>query len=140
MSIVEAQTPLPTPPTGMDTTITVHPFNPENGFYEPTAKTPPLNANIAITNAAQNLIVGIVAATPVWIYHMVFANNTAGVITYTLTEPGGNTYIVVVPANTTVVILSTLDAPLFRSTAAGNLTVVGDAVLSGNITIAYVVK
>ena len=124
----------------MDSTIAVHDYNPENGFYEPHAKTPPLNANIAITNAAQNLIVGILAATPVWIYHMVFANNTAAVRTITLTEPGGNTYIMVIPANTTTVILSTLDAPLFRSTAAGNLTVVGDAALSGNITIAYVVK
>ena len=124
----------------MDLVTAEHKFNPENGFYEPSAKTPPLNAGIAVTNAAQNLIVGILVATPVWIYHMVFANNTAAVRTYTLTEPGANTYIMVVPANTTVVIVSTPDAPLFKSTAAGNLTVVGDAALSGNITIAYIVK
>ena len=140
MSIVEAQTPLPAPPTGMDETIAVHSFNPENGFYEPAAKTPPLNANIAITNIAQNLIVGIVAATPVWIYHMVFANTTAAARTITLTEPGGNTYIMVIPANNTVVVVSTPDAPLFMSRTAGNLTVIGDAALSGNITIAYIVK
>ena len=140
MSVVEAQTPLPAPPTGMDSTIAVHSFNPENGFYEPLYRTPPLNANIAVTNAAQNLVAGILAATPIWIYHMVFANNTAAVRIITLTEPGGNTYIMVVPANTPVVVVSTPDAPLFMSTALGNLTVVGDAALSGNITITYIVK
>ena len=140
MSIVEAQTPLPAPPTGMDLVTAEHKFNPHTGFYEPSLKTVPLNAGIAVTNAAQNLIVGLALANPAWIYHMVFANNTAGVITYTLTEPGGNTYIVVVPANNTVVVVGTVEAPLFRSTAAGNLTVVGSAAASGFITVAYVVK
>ena len=140
MSIVEAQTPLPAPPTGIDGVVARHNYNPENGYYEPSLRNPPLNAGIAVTNAAQNLIAGLLAATPAWIYHMVFANNTAAVRTYTLTEPGGNTYIVVVPANTSVIVTSTPDAPLFKSTAAGNLTVVGDAALSGNITVAYVIK
>ena len=103
-------------------------------------KNAPLNAGIAVTLVAANLIIGIVAATPVWIYHMVIANTTAAARTFTLTEPGGNTYIVEVPANNTVVINSTPDAPLFVSRTAGNLTVVGDATPSGNVTIAYIVK
>jgi len=140
MSVVEAQIPLPTPPTGHDLTYAEHTYNPENGYYEPIMKAAPLNANIAVTNVAQNLIVGLLAATPAWIYHILFANNTAAVRTYTLTEPGGNTYIMVVPANISVPLISTPDAPLFKSTAAGNLTIVGDAALSGNITVAYIIK
>jgi len=124
----------------MDMTYAEHDFNPESGTYEPLLLNRPVNRNIAITNAAQNLIAGIVATNPVWIYHMVFANTTAAVRTITLTEPGGRTYIVVVPANNSIIIVSTPDAPLFRSTAAGNLTVVGDAVVSGNITVTYAVK
>ena len=140
MSVVESQVPLPAPPTGMDGVVARHNYNPENGFYEPSLRNPPQNAGIAVTNVAANLVAGILAATPIWIYHMVFANTTAAAVTMTLTEPGANTYIVEVPANDTRIVTSNPDAPLFRSTAAGNLTVVGSAAPSGNVTIAYVVK
>lgn len=140
MSIVEAQTPLPVPPTGHDLTIVEHTYNPHSGFNEPLVKNAPLNANIAVNAVAQVLIAGLVAANPAWIYHIVIANTTGAVRLYTLAEPGGNTYIVNVAANTTLVILSTPAAPLFRSTAAGNITIQGDAAPSGNITIAYVTK
>lgn len=140
MSVVEAQTPLPAGLTGHDLTIAEARFNPHNGFYEPPLNNPPLNANIAVTAAAQNLIAGLVAANPVWIYHMVFANNTAGVITYTLTEPGGGLYVVTVPANNTIVVVGTVEAPLFRSTAVGAIQITGSAAASGFITVAYIVK
>lgn len=140
MSIIEAQVPLPAPPTGMDRVYARHKYNPENGFYEPSLRNPPQNAGLPVTNVAQNLGPVLALLNPMWIYHMVFANNTAAVRTYTLTEPGANTYVVVVPTNNSVVLISTPDAPLFKSTAGGNLTVVGDAALSGNVTIAYVIK
>ena len=140
MSVVEAQTPLPAPPTGHDLTLAEHFFNPENGYYEPISKTPPLNANIAVTNAAQNLIVGILAGTSAYIYHIMFTNTTGAAIVYTLTEPSGHTYIVTVPANTSIPVTSLPTAPLLKSVGAGNLTVVGSAAISGSITIAYIVK
>lgn len=140
MSVIETQTPLPTPPTGVHIITSEHVFNPHSGHYEPRVKNVPMTAGLAVTNAAQPLILGLVVANPAWIYHMVFSNNTAGIITYTLTEPGGMTYIVTVPANNSIVIVGTPDAPLFRSTGAGNLIVVGSALASGNITIAYVIK
>jgi len=140
MSVVEAQTPLPTPPTGADGTYARHDFNPENGFNEPLSKTPPQNAGIAVTNAAQNLVAGIIAGTSVWVYHIMFTNTTGAAIIYTLTEPGGNTYIVTVAANTSLPVTSLPNAPLFKTVGAGNLTVVGSAAISGQVTIAYITK
>jgi len=59
--------------------------------------------------------------------------------TVTLAEPGGNTYIVEIPANLTVVLISTPDAPLFVSRTAGNITLLGD-VGTTQVTATYVVK
>ena len=141
MSVTEAQTPLPTPPKGMDLTIAHHWFNPENKHYEPKILAHPLNANIAVPAIAGNLIAGITAANPVWLYLLIYANTGAGIETVTITEPGGNTLIAHVPGNTTLVIQSaTPDQPLLRSTAAGNMTVVGTIGAVTQLTCAYFVK
>lgn len=141
MSVTEAQTPLPTPPKGTHIIIGHHWFNPENKHYEPKVLSHPLNANIAVPAVAGNLIAGITAANPVWLYLLIYANTGAGVETVTITEPGGNTLIVQVPGNTTLVLQSNdPDQPLMRSTAAGNMTVVGTIGAVTQLTCAYYVK
>lgn len=140
MSVVEAQIPLPAPPTGMDLVNAEHGYNPHSGFYEPPLKNVPLTASLAVTAAVQNLVVGVTVANPIWVYSIVYANNTAAGRFINITEPGGQFIIVAAPANTTVALISTPDAPLFRNTAAGNITVQGDAPLSGAVTITYTTK
>ena len=67
--------------------------------------------------------------------------NTGGAVeTITLAEPGGNTYIVEVPANQTITLISTPDAPLFVSRTAGNILLAGDIGAVTQVTAAYVVK
>jgi len=125
----------------MDGVYAEHRYNPVNGFYEPISRTPPLNANLVTPLVAGNLIVGIVAANPVWIYMVTLANTGGAVETVTLTEPGGNTYILQIPGNTTLVVQSpTPDQPLLMSTAAGNLTLVGTVGAATFCTVAYYVK
>lgn len=141
MSVTESQAPLPTPPKGMDITIAHHWFNPENKHYEPKVLAHPLNANLVVPAVAGNLIAGITAANPVWLYLIILANTGALIETVTLTEPGGNTLILHVPGNTTLVVQSANpDQPLFRSTAAGNMTIVGTIGAVTYCTVAYFVK
>lgn len=141
MAIAESQVTLPPPPTGVTGTVdALHVYNPESGHYEPIFRGPPLNANLLAPVAPAVAIIAVVANAPVWIYHMVFANTGGAVVTVTLAEPGGNTYIVQVPANDTLVIQgNALSDPLFMSTAAGNITVVGTAA-TVQVTLSYVVK
>lgn len=138
MSVQEAQVPLPAPPTGVSLVIAEHEYNPENGHYEPPIRGLPLNVNLLAPLAAAAFL-AVVAGAPVWFYHFVFANTGAAVETVTLTEPGGNTYIVEVPANQTVNMISTPSAPLFVSRTAGNITLLGD-VGTTQVTATYVVK
>ena len=139
MSIQEAQVPLPAPPTGVALIIAEHEYNPENGHYEPSIRGVPLNVN-AVAPAVAGAFLAVVANAPVLFYHFVFANPIAAVETITLTEPGGNTYIVEVPANNTVTLVSTPDAPLFVSRVAGNFTILGSSGAGTQVTAAYVVK
>jgi hypothetical protein len=117
--INEQQTPLPVPPTGIDTTITDHHFNPESGHYEPLLKNLPLNANLLAPALAANFI--------------------AALSVVTLAEPGGNTLIVTVPANETVILRSTPDAPIFVSRTVGNITLVA-TVATVQVTATYTNK
>lgn len=139
MSVTEVQTGLPTPPTGIAIVTTEHEYNPHKGFYEPSLKNIPVSASVVATAVGANLIAGLLATGPVWIYAMVFANGGAAVTTCTLTEPGGRTYVVRIPANDSIVIVSNPYAPLFISTAAGNLTAT-DALATTTVTVTYVVK
>ena len=123
MAIVEAQVPVPVPPTGVDEHSTLMEFNPETGHFEPPLKNGVLNANLLAPVLAANFIAVTATARP-WIYHLVFAN-TGALTTVTLAEPGGNTLIVVVPANDTIVMASTPTAPIFVSRTVGNITLLG---------------
>ena len=138
MSVTEVQTPLPVPPTGHDDTITIHPFNPESGHYEPSLKNVPLNVN-ALAGLVAAAFLAVTAAARPWFYYFVFANTGAAVGTVTLTEPGGNTLIVEIPANLTVTLPSNPDAPIFVSRTAGNITIVSD-VATVQVTATYVMK
>lgn len=136
----ESQVTLPDPPTGAAIVEAQHEYNPETGHYEPIFRNLPLNANLLAPLVAAAIIPGVTAAAPVWIYAMVFANTGGAVETCTLAEPGGNTYIVEIPANQTVTITGNArDAPLFVSRAAGNITLLGDAGTT-QVTLSYVVK
>ena len=139
MSIQEAQVPLPAPPTGVAIVTAQHEYNPENGHYEPSIRGLPLNVNAVAPLAAAAFLV-VVANAPVWFYHFVFANTGGAAETITLTEAGGNTYIVEVPANNTVQMISTPDAPLFVSRTAGNITIAGSVGAVTQVTATYVVK
>ena len=139
MAINEAQGPLPTPPTGVDETQAVHPFNPERGHYEPELKNLPLNANLLAPIAAAAFIAVTAAARP-WIYYLVFANTGGAVATVTLAEPGGNTLIVEVPANQTVTLASNPNAPIFVSRTVGNITLVADVADVVQVTATYTNK
>lgn len=139
MAVNETQVPLPAPPTGAAIVFTEHVYNPENGHYEPSIRGVPLNVN-AVAPAAAGAFLVVVANAPVWFYHFVFANPIAAVETITLTEQGGNTYIVEVPANQTITIVSTPDAPLFMSRTAGAITILGSTGAGTQVTAAYVVK
>lgn len=139
MAVVEAQVPLPAPPTGIAIVFARHEYNPENGHYEPAIRGLPLNVN-AVAPLAPGAFLAVVANAPVWFYAFVFANTGGAVETITLTEPGGNTYIVEVPANQTVTITSTPSAPLFVSRTAGNITIGGSVGALTQVTATYVVK
>ena len=139
MAVVETQVPLPAPPTGVALVIAEHEYNPENGHYEPPIRGLPLNVNLAAPAVAAAFL-AVVANAPVWFYHFVFANPIAAVETITLVEPGGNTYIVEVPANQTITIVSTPSAPLFVSRTAGNITLLGSTGAGTQVTATYVVK
>jgi len=139
MSVQETQVPLPAPPTGVALVIAEHEYNPENGHYEPSIRGLPLNVN-AVAPAVAGAFLAVAANAPVWFYHFVFANTLGAVETITLTEPGGNTYIVTVPANTTVTLVSNPDAPLFMSRTVGNITILGTVGAGTQVTAAYVVK
>ena len=136
--INEQQTPLPVPPTGIDTTITDHHFNPESGHYEPLLKNLPLNANLLAPLVAANFIAVTATARP-WIYYLTLANVAGAVVTVTLAEPGGNTLIVQVPANDTVILRSTPDAPIFVSRTVGNITLVA-TIATVQVTATYTNK
>jgi hypothetical protein len=138
MSIQESQVPLPAPPTGAALIIAEHEYNPENGHYEPSIRGVPLNVN-AVAPLVAAAFLAVVANTAVWFYHFVFANAGGAAVTVTLAEPGGNTYIVDVPANQTVTVVSNPDAPLFMSRVAGNITILG-TIATVQVTAAYVVK
>ena len=143
MSIQESQVPLPAPPTGVSIVIAEHEYNPENGHYEPSIRAIPLTANLLAPAAVGPFGPAIVANTTIWYYHFVFANTIGAAETITLTEPGGLTYIVEVPQNTTLVITSTPDAPLFMARIAGavvNTTLLGSTGAGTMVTAAYVVK
>ena len=138
MAVQEAQTPLPVPPTGFDTSIVQQEFNAESGHFEPPLKNGPQNVSIAITAVAQALLAVTATARP-WFYYFVFANTTAAARDVTITELGGNTLNVTLPANDTLVLASIPTAPRFRSRTAGNITVIAD--LAGvNLTATYVMK
>ena len=138
MSIQESQVPLPAPPTGVALVIAEHEYNPENGHYEPSIRGVPLNVNLLSPLAAAAFL-AVAANTAVWFYHFVFANTGGAAVTVTLAEPGGNTYIVEVPANQTVQMISNPDAPLFVSRVAGNITLLG-TIATVQVTATYVVK
>lgn len=141
MSVTEIQIPLPDPPTGVALVITEHEYNPESGHYEPPLRDRPLTASATVTvpPAAAALLLTVGAGAPVWIYHLVLANE-GGNERVTITETGGNTYIVDVPLNDTVVIVSTPQAPIFVSRVAGPITVVGNAGGNIRVTAMYVIK
>lgn len=142
MSVTEVQVPLPDPPTGIALVLTEHVYNPENGHYEPPLRARPQNASIPSgTLVAPNPLLAVVAGTPIWIYHIVLANVSGAAETCVLAETGGgNTYTVEVPANQTVIVTSTPDAPLFMSRAAGAFMFGSDVAASVVITITYVTK
>ena len=99
MAVVETQVPLPDPPTGVALVLAEHGYNPENGHYEPPLRARPLNASIASgTLAAPAVLLAVAAGVTLWIYHIVLANTSAAAETCVITEPGGNTYTVEVPA------------------------------------------
>ena len=138
MAVVESQVPLPAPPTGVALVLTEHVYNPENGHYEPSIRGLPLNVNL-LSPLVVAAFLAVAANTAVWFYHFVFANTGGAVVTVTLAEPGGNTYIVEVPANQTVTMISNPDAPLFVSRAVGNITLLG-TIATVQVTATYVVK
>lgn len=145
MAVVETQVPLPDPPTGVALVLAEHDYNPENGHYEPPLRARPLNASIASgTLAAPAVLLAVAAGVTLWIYHIVLANTSAAAETCVITEPGGNTYTVEVPANLTVVVTSTPDAPLFMArnalAVAANITFGSDVITSVTATITYVTK
>ena len=139
MSVQEVQVPLPAPPTGVSAITARHEYNPENGHYEPSIRGLPLNVNL-VAPALAAAFLAVVANAPVWFYHFVFANTGGAAETITLAEPGGNTYIVEVPANTTTTLISNPNAPLFVSRTAGNITLLGTVGAATQVTAAYVVK
>ncbi len=139
MAVVEAQVPLPVPPTGVDEHSTLHEFNPETGHYEPPLKNLPLNANAIAGVVAANFIAVTATARP-WLYYLVFTNIGGAVVTVTLAEPGGNTLIVEVPANQTVTLPSTPTAPIFVSRTVGNITLVADIAAVAAVTVTYTNK
>ncbi len=141
----DPQVPLPDPPTGAALITAEHDYNPESGHYEPPLRARPLNASIASgTLAAPAVLLAVVAGGRVWIYHIVLANTSAAAETCVITEPGGNTYTVEVPANTTVPLISTPEAPLFVARnalgVAANITFGSDVITSVTATITYVAK
>jgi len=140
MSIQEAQTPLPAPPTGASMITALHEYNPENGHYEPSIRGFPRNVD-AVAPLQSTAFLLVVANAPVWFYHFVFANSTATAEDVALTEPGGNVYRVTVPADDSITIVSTPSAPLFVCRTAGNIMING-APAGGaiRVTAAYVVK
>ena len=141
MSIQESQVPLPAPPTGVALVIAEHEYNPENGHYEPSIRGLPLNADILSgTLAAPTTLLTMVANAPVWIYALAIANNNAAVQQCVITEFGGNTYIVDIPASSTYFVVSNPDAPIFISRTAGIMTVGSTLAGSINVTATYVVK
>ena len=141
MAVNETQVPLPAPPTGVSVIIAEHEYNPENGHYEPSIRGLPLNAAILSgTLAAPTVLLAVVANAPVWIYAWVFANNNAAIQACVVTEPGGNTYTLEIPADTTYFVTSNPDAPLFMSRTAGNITVGSTLAGAVTVTAAYVVK
>ena len=141
MSIQESQVPLPAPPTGVAIVIAEHEYNPENGHYEPSIRGLPLNANIASgTLAAPTTLLTVVANAPVWIYALVLANINAAVQNCVITEIGGNTYTIEIPANSTYFVTSNPDAPIFISRTAGIMTVGSTLVGTIDVTATYVIK
>ena len=141
MSVIERQIPLPDPPTGAALIIAEHEYNPENGHYEPSIRGLPLNADILSgTIAAPTTLLTVVAGAPVWIYALAIANNNAAVQQCVITEFGGNTYIVDIPANATYFVVSNPDAPIFISRTAGIMTVGSTLAGTINVTATYVVK
>lgn len=144
MSVTEQQTPLPTPPTGHDQTIVEQTFNPENKHFEPILLALPRNATIASgVLAAPTVLLAVAAGVPVWIYYITLANTSGAAETCVITEPGVLTTLTVeVPANQTVILPSTPNAPIFmsRPAAAGNITVYSDVLGAVTVTIAYVTK
>ena len=139
MAIVETQVPLPAPPTGAAIVFTEHVYNPENGHYEPSLRAVPLNVNLQAPAVAAAFL-AVVANAPVWFYHLVFAETAGAAEIITLTEPGGNTYIVNLAANQTITLISTPDAPLFVSRVAGNIMLLGSTGAGTFVTATYVVK
>jgi len=137
----DPQETLPDPPTGVALVIAEHVYNPETGHYDPSLRNRPLTAGATVTvpPAAAALLITVVAGAPVWIYHLVLAN-LGGNERVTITEPGNNTYIVDVPANQTIPIVSTPQAPIFVSRVAGPITVAGDAGGNIRVTAMYVTK
>jgi len=147
MSIQESQAGLPAPPTGVALVIAEHEYNPENGHYEPPLRAQPLNAWIASgTLAAPAILLALAAGVRVWVYHIVLANTSGGNETCVITGPEAvpNTYTVEVPQNTTVIVTSTPDAPVFvarvPAAAAGNITFGSDILGAVTATITYVTK
>ena len=139
MAIVEAQVPVPIPPTGVDENINVMEFNPETGHFEPPLKNLPLNANAVAGIVAANFIAVTAAARP-WLYYIIIANTGGAVVTVTLAEPGGNTLVVEVPANDTRILASTPTAPIFVSRTVGNITLVADIAAVAAVTVTYTNK
>ena len=139
MAVVEAQVPLPVPPTGVDEHSTLHEFNPESGHYEPPLKNGVLNASLLSPLAAAAFIAVTATARP-WLYYIVIANIGGAVVTVTLAEPGGNTLVVEVPANDTVTLPSVPTAPIFVSRTVGNITLVADIAAVAAVTVTYTNK
>jgi len=138
MAVQEAQTPLPVPPTGFDTSIVQQEFNAESGHFEPPLKNAPQNISILAPVVAVNILAVTATARP-WFYYGVFANTGGAAVTVTITEPGGNTLIVQVPANQTVTLASTPTAPIFISRTAGNINIAG-SIATVQCTLTYVMK
>jgi len=139
----DPQETLPAPPTGVALVTAEHEYNPENGHYEPSIRDIPRTADLQAPLAVAVFGPPIVANTTIWYYHFVFAETSGAPEMITLTNPAGDTYIVNLAANQTLVITSTPDAPLFMSRIVGavvNTMIVGSTGAGTMVTAAYVVK
>ena len=144
MSDNEVNVPLPTPPTGFDTSIVQQEYNPEIGHFEPPLKARPLTASIASgTLAAPNALLAVAAGVVVWVYQIMLANTSAAAETAVITY-GAFTYTVEIPANNSIPIISTPSAPIFfarnATAAAVNMTFGSDVAGAVTATITYVTK